>query len=661
MKLSGIAASPGFAAGPVFRFEREELPVRESAIPPEDVETELARFHAALEKSRRDVVAIRDGIAAELGEHDARIYDAHLLILDDPDLIDTVEKGVREMLLYPGYVFRAYMSRVAGALEKLEDEYLRERRADIVDCERRVLRELLGKGRSELESLTAPAVIVAHDLGPSEVAMLPRERVLAFVLEIGGRTSHGAIVARGRGIPAVVSVRDALLHARTGDIATVDGFEGLVEINPDAARRGEFDARAARLQRKVQALEALSAAPCETLDGRPMELGANLEQPEDVDAAVRGGRAVDRALPHRVLLHEPRRPAGRGGAVPRLPPRHRGHAGPARDLSHHGPGRRQGRVVPRHDARDEPVPRAARHPPGAHEPGHVPHADPRDLPRQRARQGADDVPDGLERGRAASARWSCATRRSTTCARAPCRFDPERRDRHHDRDAERRVDGRRARQARAVLLDRLQRPDPVHARDGPRQPAPGPPLRTARPGRAAQHPPHRARRRTPPAAGSASAARWRATRRTPCCCSAWAWTSCRCRCTTCRASRPPSARCATTRAQGVADEALACPSAAPVRAHRAPRDRPAAPQLPRLRTARRTGPREGASDRDGTPVEPPVRRRATAAAWPRSSTRSPSTSSRRSRAPRPGPGGCPCATPTWSPSAAWAARRSRPS
>ncbi len=289
MKLSGIAASPGFASGPTFRFEREEIPVREYSIAPGEVEAELARFHAALDKSRRDLVAIRDGIAAELGEHDARIYDAHLLILDDPDLIGTVEKGVREMLLFPGFVFRAYMSRVAAALEQLEDEYLRERRADIVDCERRVLRELLGKGRNELEGLVSPAVIVAHDLGPSEVAMLPRERVLAFVLEVGGRTSHGAIVARGRGIPAVVSVRDALLHAKTGDTATVDGFEGLVEINPDEARRSEFDARAERLRRKVAALEALQAAPCETLDGRAVELGANLEQPEDVEAAVKAG------------------------------------------------------------------------------------------------------------------------------------------------------------------------------------------------------------------------------------------------------------------------------------------------------------------------------------------------------------------------------------
>lgn len=289
MKLGGIPASPGLALGPVFRFEREELAVRESSIAPGDVHRALERFHEALAVARRDLVAIRDGIAAELGEHDARIYEAHLLILDDPDLLETVEKGVREMLLEPAYVFRAYMSRVATVLGKLEDEYLRDRRADIVDVERRVLRELLGSGTREIEGLDYPAIVFAHDLGPSEVAMLPRDRVLAFVLEVGGRTSHGAIVARGRGIPAVVSVRDAMLRAKDGDSAAVDGFEGLIEVNPDESQRGEFTARVERLLRKTQALAELRAEPCVTRDGRLIELGANLELPEDVDGAVQSG------------------------------------------------------------------------------------------------------------------------------------------------------------------------------------------------------------------------------------------------------------------------------------------------------------------------------------------------------------------------------------
>ena len=289
MRLAGIPASPGLAIGPVFRFEREELTVRESAIDRGEVESELARFHGALDSARRDLVAIRDGIAAELGEYDARIYDTHLLILDDPDLLGSVDKDVRELLLDPAFVFRSYMSRVAGAFEKMEGEYLSERRADIVDVERRVLRELLGSGADELQGLDAPAIVFAHDLGPSEVAILPRERVLAFVLEVGGKTSHGAIVARGRGLPAVVSVRDAMDHVRSGDTAMVDGFEGRVELNPSDAQRAEFNARSDRLKRGSEALAGLRSEACETLDGRVIELGANLEQPDDVEAAVQWG------------------------------------------------------------------------------------------------------------------------------------------------------------------------------------------------------------------------------------------------------------------------------------------------------------------------------------------------------------------------------------
>mgnify|MGYP001486891385 CR=1 FL=1 len=246
MILQGIAASPGVAVGPVFRLEPEELAVREAEIGASDVEREVAGFRAALEASRHDLTAIRDGIAAELGEGEARIYDAHLLILEDPDMITAVERGVRQRQRNAASVFQAVMSSVAARFESLADEYLRERRSDILDCEHRVLRHLLGAGKHSLAELAAPAVIVAHDLGPSEVAMLPRDKVLAFVLEVGGRTSHGAIVARGRGIPAIVSVRGALQTVRPGDRAAVDGFAGTLELNPDEARELYFRRRLER-------------------------------------------------------------------------------------------------------------------------------------------------------------------------------------------------------------------------------------------------------------------------------------------------------------------------------------------------------------------------------------------------------------------------------
>ncbi len=285
MKFTGIAASPGVAIGPVVVIEREELAVRDTRIATSGIEAECARFHAALDASTRDLRQIRDGIASELGEREAAIYEAHLLIASDPDLIGAVERAIRDGS-NAAWAFRSYMSGVAARLETVEDEYLRERRADVLDVERRVLRHLLGVGpRSARQLMSEPSVLVVHDIGPSEVALLDRERVLALVTEVGGRTSHGAIVARGRGIPAVVSVRDVLQHAKSGELGAVDGFLGAVELRPEASAESAYRARRQQLQQEARALRELDTLPAETLDGRRVELGANIELPEDVDQA----------------------------------------------------------------------------------------------------------------------------------------------------------------------------------------------------------------------------------------------------------------------------------------------------------------------------------------------------------------------------------------
>lgn len=289
MILSGIAASPGLAVGPIHRLEPEDLSVREREVDLCDLEAEIATFHAALDQSRRDLTSIRDGIAGELGESAAAIYDAHLLILDDPDLRKAVEDGIRKQHRNAAWIYRARMGAYLAHFDNVEDEYLRERRADFLDVERRVLRHLLGTGMRPIEKLDAPVIVVAHDLGPSEVAMLPRDKVLAFVLEVGGRTSHGAIVARGRGIPAVVSVKGALLQVRPGDQAAVDGDGGTVEVNPDAANVARYHSRMERRRLKSESLHAMTDMPAVTLDGRKVELGANLELPEDVVQAAAAG------------------------------------------------------------------------------------------------------------------------------------------------------------------------------------------------------------------------------------------------------------------------------------------------------------------------------------------------------------------------------------
>jgi phosphotransferase system enzyme I (PtsI) len=287
--LFGIAASPGIAVGPVFRLEPEELAVREAELEDCDLEDQVKAFRDALEFARHDLTAIRDGIAIELGEGAAAIYDAHLLILDDPEMIRSVELGVRERHRNAAWVFQGVMSSVAARFEQIDDEYLRERRADILDVERRVLRYLLGAGRRSLADMKEPAIIVAHDLWPSEVAMLPRDRVLAFVLEVGGRTSHGAIVARGRGIPAVMGVKGALHAVKAGDHAAVDGFAGSVEVNPDEARATAFQRRLERLRLQAGSLQAMLEQPAVTLDGRRIELAANIELPTDAPEALESG------------------------------------------------------------------------------------------------------------------------------------------------------------------------------------------------------------------------------------------------------------------------------------------------------------------------------------------------------------------------------------
>ncbi len=289
MKLQGIAASPGIGIGPIHCLEHEEYSVTEAPVQPDGVDAEIERFHAALAASRVELSRLRAGIAAELGEKEAGIYDAHLLMVDDPELARSVETGIRRELRNAAFVFRRHMSALAAHFDRIEDEYLRERRADIVDVERRVLRHLFQGSAPSLADLARPSIIVAHDIGPSDVAMLDPERVLGLVTEVGGRTSHSAIVARGRGIPAVLSVGGVLDCVKTGDVGAVDGYAGRVEINPDPESTEAYSRRQADLVHEAEALGHLREAPAVTLDGHEIEIGANIEMPADVERALRSG------------------------------------------------------------------------------------------------------------------------------------------------------------------------------------------------------------------------------------------------------------------------------------------------------------------------------------------------------------------------------------
>ena len=289
MKFTGIAAAPGVGVGPIVRLEREELAVRDTRVPADGIEQEIGRFHAALEASRADLTSIRDRIARELSEAEAEIYNAHLMILEDPDLRGTVERGIRQDRRNAAWAFRAHMVSVATHLASVESEHLRERQADVRDVERRVLRYLLGDGHRAPVLPERPSVLVAHDVAPSEIALLDRERIVAMVTEVGSRSSHCAIVARGRGIPAVVSCRGILQRATDGAVGAVDGFLGTVEIDPDAQTTAFFAARRRRIEEEDRSLLEIQSEPAVTPDGHRVELGANLELPGEVERALSVG------------------------------------------------------------------------------------------------------------------------------------------------------------------------------------------------------------------------------------------------------------------------------------------------------------------------------------------------------------------------------------
>jgi phosphotransferase system enzyme I (PtsI) len=291
MKFTGMAASPGVGVAPIYLLEREELAVRDTTIPARLVEQEVVRFHDALETSRADLTSIRDRIARELSETEAEIYNTHLMILDDPDLVRVVERGIREQRRNAAWVFRAHMAGVATHLASVQSEHLRERQADVLDVERRVLRYLLGDGHRVLAIPEQPFVLVAHDVAPSEVALLDRERVVGMVTEVGSRSSHCAIVARGRGIPAVVSCRGIMQQAKNGAVGAVDGFIGTLEIDPDAETTAFFAARRKRIEDEDRSLLLIQDQPTVTRDGRVIDLGANLELPDDVERARSVGAA----------------------------------------------------------------------------------------------------------------------------------------------------------------------------------------------------------------------------------------------------------------------------------------------------------------------------------------------------------------------------------
>ena len=246
--LNGIAASNGIAIAKAYRLIEPDLTVSKKEIA--DVESEIKRYHAAVENSASELQAIRDRAKVELGEDKAAIFEAHLLVLNDPELTGQIEDKMKNDQVNAEFALKETADMFITMFESMDNEYMKERAADIRDVTKRVLAHLLGVQIPNPSMVTEEVIIVAEDLTPSDTAQLNRTYVKAFTTDIGGRTSHSAIMARSMEIPAVVGTKEATSSIENGDIIIVDGLSGQVHINPTPELIAEYEQKAAAYEQQ---------------------------------------------------------------------------------------------------------------------------------------------------------------------------------------------------------------------------------------------------------------------------------------------------------------------------------------------------------------------------------------------------------------------------
>ncbi len=283
-RFQGIGAAPGIAIGQAVIWRREAAVVdNSSTLGPE---AELARLGPALEETRRQLRDLAGMVAARAGEEEARIFQTHLLLVDDPLLVREIKGNLERMRAEEAV--RGAVERLAGKFEALEDTYLRERAADIRDVGQRLIGNLSGSLKIAPEA-SGHGILVARNLTPSETALLDCGRTLAIVTEEGGSTGHAAILARALNLAAVAGVKDVLSHVRAGDWLVVDGATGELLVDPDEETLGRWQRRMDEERLARERLESLRELPAVTPDGFRIVLEANIAAPEEAGQALAAG------------------------------------------------------------------------------------------------------------------------------------------------------------------------------------------------------------------------------------------------------------------------------------------------------------------------------------------------------------------------------------
>ena len=289
IEIKGIGVSPGVVIGPALLVTTEEERLVEREISEDEIPREIARFEEALIATRQQLHEIQQKVSAAMGQESASIFDAHLLVVDDRSFVEEVIRGLGAQRRNVESVLSVVADRYAQALARLEDDYLRERAADVRDVTRRILRNLAGRSASLLSRLDRPYIVIANDLAPSDTATLNRDKVLGFATDLGSPTSHTAIMARALSLPAIVGLHDVSVRISTGDQVLIDGHKGVLYVHPTRERLEAYG-KIAEARQTIQArLAGLRDQRPVTRDGYEIVLSANIEMPGDVDSVLAAG------------------------------------------------------------------------------------------------------------------------------------------------------------------------------------------------------------------------------------------------------------------------------------------------------------------------------------------------------------------------------------
>ncbi len=288
IRLSGTPASPGVSIGPAFLLDVEEIRVKKRTLrTPEEVESELERFSDALAKTRGELESISDQISDII--EGKQLIEVHILLLNDPSMIADAQNLIKNECVCAEYAVSRVLYEVLERFSAMKDPYLRNRAVDVRDVGRRLIANLLGTEREALVNIKSPVVLISSDLDPSQTAGLSRKQLLGIATDLGGSTSHTAILARSMGIPAVVALNDVAESAVPGQTIIIDGIHGYVILDPDDDELQFYSELKKRynIAEAEIALNAESAAA--TADGQPVELSANIEFSQEADQVHRFG------------------------------------------------------------------------------------------------------------------------------------------------------------------------------------------------------------------------------------------------------------------------------------------------------------------------------------------------------------------------------------